>query len=176
MSRSERNSGRPKDGVLKAAGVLAGSAARELRRLIAVRLRAEDDPEDDLPTLRAMLDYLKEEEQKKRDYKLDPDSPKHVVILTEALDHALEMIGRTGKEVLFAILEERYGLGPTDIVTRPGQFMSALQHLLGNSALVIETDMLLFIKEKRAVRGWSLEDAVDKLKAADQEPGSKLEP
>jgi len=131
----------------------------------------EDDPEDDLPTLRAMADYLKEEEPKKSDHKLDPNSPRHVVVLTEALDHALEMIGRTGKEVLFAILEERYGLRSTDIESRPGEFMSALKHLLGNSALVIETDMLLSIREKTTVRGSSLEDAVDKLKAAYQEPG-----
>jgi hypothetical protein len=162
---------------LKATGVLAMSALLDLRRVFRSRLRVRDERDDDLPTLRSLIDYLKEEESKKRrDYRLGPNTPEYIVVTVEALDNALDMIGRTGKEVLYAMLEERYELRPTDIALKPGQFMSALRHLLGNSALVIETFMLYNIDEKTRVRGWSLEDAVYKLKAAYQKRGSQRGP
>jgi len=150
---------------------------RDLRGLPALRLRARQDPEDDFPTLRALVEYLKKEESRKgSDLKFEPDTPRYAVVVIEALDHALVIIGRTGKEALYAMLEERYGLRPADIASKPGQFVSALQHLLGHSALVIEKEMLAWINETTPVRGSSLEDAVDKLKAAYPSAGSRLGP
>jgi len=163
--------------LIRAAVLAAGSAVQGLSVLYAIRLRVQQDGDDDIPTLRALVDYLKKEESKKRrDYKLEPNTPQYIVVLIEALDHALDMIGRTGKEVLYAMLEERYELRPTDIALRPGEFMSALRHLLGHPALVIESEMLAWIKETTEVKGWSLEDAVDKLKAAYPDPGSRHDP
>jgi hypothetical protein len=124
--------------------------------------------DDDLSTLKDLAGFLREEESKKKKggQQQDPNAPEYVAIVVEALDNAFDMIGRTGKDVLYTMLEERYELRTTDVATKPGEFMSALRALLADSALVIESYMLSFIAEKTQVRGWSLEDAVDKLKAA----------
>jgi hypothetical protein len=136
-------------------------------RLLSVRYDGDDDVEDS-SALRSLTDYLKEEEAKKKkeEKTLPADTPQYVVILFQALDNALDMVGRTGKDVLYTMLEERHGLKTTDVASKPGDFMSALRALLESSAMVIESYMLAYVSETTGVRGWSLEDAVDKLKAA----------
>src|SRR5690242_6291336 len=113
--------------------------------------------------LRDLTDYLKKEEEESRTRKeetkqLPPDTPFYVAIVVEAFDHALDMTGRIGKDVLYTILEQRHDIRPIDIPFRPGEFVSALRSLLESSALVIESYMLAHIKEMTGVSGWSLEE------------------
>jgi hypothetical protein len=123
---------------------------------------------EEQPALRDLADYLREEESKvkKETRPLPYGAPAYARILAEAFDSALDMTGRMGKEALYALLEKQHNIVPIDISSKPGEFMSVLRSLLESSALVIETYMLAHIKEMTGVAGWTLEDAVDKLKSA----------
>ncbi len=86
-------------------------------------------------------------------------------LLAGAFDAALEMIGRSGREVLYGLMEQRYGLKPTDIPTKPGVYMSALGAILARSASVVEKYVLDLVKEKTGIEAHTLEEAVAKLMA-----------
>lgn len=88
----------------------------------------------------------------------------YVAIVVGALDSSLEMIGRTGTQVLHQIFYERYGLRRDDVVRRTGAYMSALKDMLGSSAAVIEKYMLRQLEEETGVRANSLEEATHLLK------------
>ncbi len=87
-----------------------------------------------------------------------------MAIVVGALDNSLEMIGRTGTQVLHQIFYERYGLQRDDVVRRTGAYMSALKDMLGSSAAVIEKYMLRQLEEETGVRANSLEEATYLLK------------
>jgi len=124
-----------------------------------------DGDEEELPTLRWLADYLRQEESKKKEaHRPDPNAPQYEVILMEALDDALDMIGRSGKDVLYQMLEERYGFGPSKLASEPGRFLSAMRHLLGHSELVVENLMMKTIAGQTDVKGETLEEVVAKLK------------
>jgi hypothetical protein len=85
-------------------------------------------------------------------------------VLVKSLEQALEMIGRTGREVLYGLLERRYALKPVDIANKTGVYISALRDVLGSSCDVIEKYMLSQVREETGVEANSLEEAVFKLK------------
>jgi len=74
------------------------------------------------------------------------------LVLIRALDYALDVVGRMGKEVILSTLEERNGLRAEDILTQPGSFINALRVLLGESCDVIEVSMLEKIEEETGLR------------------------
>ena len=87
-------------------------------------------------------------------------------LLVESADAALEMIGRSGREVLYGIMERRYDLRPRDIVDKTGLYASALRDLLGSSCTVVEHYILMRVKDKTGIEAHTLEEAVFKLKKA----------
>ena len=88
----------------------------------------------------------------------------YVAIVVKALDDSLEMIGRTGTEVLQQIFFERYGLKRQDVAYRTGTYMSALKDMLGSSGPVIEKYMLREIEEAAGTKANTMEEAVHLLK------------
>ena len=123
-----------------------------------------DDTRSDSWALKDMVESLN---------KKDPSAsvPEASVILTgyqailvKSLEQALEMIGRTGREVLYGLLERRYALRPVDIANKTGLYISALRDVLGSSCDVIEKYMLGQVREETGVEANSLEEAVFKLK------------
>jgi hypothetical protein len=100
----------------------------------------------------------------KPEQKEDPPLTGYTALLADALDKALEVIGRSGRDVLYGILDARYGLKPVDIPEKTGQYMSALRDILGSSATVVEKYALSHIKDKTGVDAHTMEEAVEKLK------------
>ena len=86
------------------------------------------------------------------------DLPRSSLILMEALDHALDSVGRTGKEVLFAVLERQFGLRREDVSLKPGPYMAALRSALGESCRTIEDLTIVEVRDKEGVAGWNVEE------------------
>src|SRR5882672_3315733 len=67
-----------------------------------------------------------------------PPVPEFVSVFVDALEKALEMIGRSGTEILHSHLLRTYGLQKEDVALRPGLYMSALKVMLETSCDAIE--------------------------------------
>ncbi len=85
-------------------------------------------------------------------------------VLVASLDKALEIVGRSGREVIYGLMERRYGLRAEDIVTKPGVYVSGLRDLLGSSCIVVEKHALAEIRDAEGIDAHTIEDAVFKLK------------
>ncbi len=118
---------------------------------------------DDLPFLRELADELRNEKPART-----AQQPQNVStyrrIMAEAVDNALDLVGRLGKDVLYTMLEERHGLRLVDAAEKPGQFVSALRDVLGGSGTVIEHYSLTYIQEKTGISARSFEEAAHLLK------------
>jgi len=95
--------------------------------------------------------------------------------MVNALNYALDITGRVGKEVLLRMLEERHGLLPEYFLDRPGEFMGALMDLLGSSCAVLELEMLNYIKQETGVAAPNVEEAAFLLRKAEG-PGCTSRP
>ena len=79
----------------------------------------------------------------------------------KCVEEAMDMMGRTGKEVFLEIVYRRYGLVIDDVVDDPRQFMKALKLLQGtSSASILERHALDGLEQKLKVSASSLEQAV----------------
>lgn len=85
-------------------------------------------------------------------------------VLVTSLDKAMEIVGRSGREVIYGLMERRYGLRAEDIVTKPGVYVSGLRDLLGSSCIVVEKHVLAEIRQTEGIDAYTIEDAVFKLK------------
>jgi len=135
---------------------------------------------DESPFLRDLAESLikKESEAQQQGQQQPPQEkkvPGYVLMVAESLDHALEVVGRSGKETLYRVIENSFGLQKEDIASRPGQYMSALRSMLGESCNSIEKYMLDYIEERTGVSGISLEDTVEMLRAADRKKREQQE-
>jgi len=86
------------------------------------------------------------------------------LVLVRALDYALDVVGRMGKEVILSMLEEEHGLRVGDMLARPGPYISALRHILGESYGVVEMRMLQKVEKETGLRDRDLESTVELLK------------
>jgi hypothetical protein len=93
---------------------------------------------------------------------VEPTRP--VLVLIRALDYALDVVGRMGKELILSMLEDRHGIHAEDILTRPGQYLSPLRDILGDSYEVVERRMLQKVEEETGLRGSNLESTVELLR------------
>lgn len=84
--------------------------------------------------------------------------------MVRALDYALDVVGRMGKEVILSMMEERHGLRAEDMLLRPGPYMAALRDIFGDSCELIEMYMLQKVEEETGMRDWNLESTVELLK------------
>ncbi|MDA4127175.1 MAG: DUF3227 domain-containing protein [Thaumarchaeota archaeon] len=89
-------------------------------------------------------------------------------VVIQSVDNALDVIGRTGREVFFEILEKRYGVTKDEIAESPGKLTSTLKLMLDSSAAVIEGYAVREIKERMGVEASSLEEAVELLKSRER--------
>jgi hypothetical protein len=78
----------------------------------------------------------------------------------KCVEEAMDMMGRTGKEVFLEIVYRRYGLVIDDVVDDPRKFMRALRLLQGSSASILERHALDGLEQKLKVSAASLEEAV----------------
>src|SRR5579863_4619477 len=92
-------------------------------------------------------------------------SPALRVSVLACINKAMEIMGRTGRDVFFEILQRRYGVSEVDIVDYPGKFMTALKLMFDTSAYVIESHILDEIYRSSGVKGVSLEDVVATLRS-----------
>ena len=119
---------------------------------------------EDSWALKELADALKEGSAQRSEVVGAPELKGYRALLAESLDHALEMVGRSGREVLYGLLERRYDLRRGDIVDKPGLYVSALRDLLGNSCTLVERSILASVKEATGIEAHTLEEAVFKLK------------
>ncbi len=124
----------------------------------------ETELSDDSWALKELADVLKEGSAQATARVEEPELKGYRALLADSLDHALEMVGRSGREVLYGLLERRYGLRRGDIVDKPGLYVSALRDLLGNSCTVVERSVLRSIKDATGIEAHTLEEAVFLLK------------
>jgi hypothetical protein len=102
-------------------------------------------------------------------------SPAQRTMITSCVESALDLMGRTGKDVFFELLWRRHGVTKDDIIDNPGKFMTALKVLLDSSAFVLETYALDEIERNLKISAYSLEDAIAKLRARSIVPGTATE-
>ena len=115
--------------------------------------------------LKELADHLiKSSEETAQLQVQEPPLEGYRAFLAESLEEALEMVGRSGREVLFGILEKRYDLRRKDIVDKTGLYLSALRDLLGSSSTVVERQMLSSIRDRMGIDAHTLEEAVFKLR------------
>ena len=92
----------------------------------------------------------------------------------QCVDEALDVMGRTGKEVFYEILLRRYGLDKDGIVDSPGRFMTSLKVLMEGSARVLELYALDEFEKKLGISASTYEEAVATLKGRNH-PSRPLE-
>ena len=138
------------------------------------------------PKLRAMLrlsfdedSWVLRELAERIDAKESREAPQRkskasgaALVVMRAVSYALEVTGRTGKEVLYSMLERQYGIVPEEIILKPGPFMSALRDLLGPGAYVLEREMLGHIRVETGVNAHNLEEAADMLRKNESTGGT----
>ena len=90
--------------------------------------------------------------------------PPYVALLTGVLDEALEVVGRSGSEVVDAVLIGRYGIHKEDIAYNPAEYMSAMKDILDAGCEVLEKVMLEEIRKETGIVAMSMEEAVFKVK------------
>ena len=127
----------------------------------------------DSSPLRDLAEHLKKQAPPKRQADSLEAMPAYVSAILEAFDNALVMIGRSGTEVFHDMMHQIYGLERVDIARKPGQYMSALKVMLDSAADVIESYVLREIKKSRDLSARSIEDAVNKLRDADEATGQE---
>ena len=90
--------------------------------------------------------------------------PPYVTLLTGALDEALQVVGRSGSEVVDTVLIGRYGLHKEDIAYNSGAYMSAMKDILDAGCEVLEKVMLEEIRKETGIVAMSMEEAVYRVK------------
>ena len=78
----------------------------------------------------------------------------------KCVEEAMDMMGRTGKEVFLEIVYRRYGVVIDDVVDAPRIFMRALELFNGSSASILERHALDGLQKKLKISASSLEEAV----------------
>ena len=90
--------------------------------------------------------------------------PPYVALVIRALDEALKVVGRSGSEVVDAVLTGRYGLSKEDVAYNPGAYMSAMKDILDAGCEVLEKVMLEEIRKETGIVAMSVEEAVFRVK------------
>ena len=90
--------------------------------------------------------------------------PPYVAVLTDALDEALKVVGRSGSDVVDTVLIGRYGLHKEDIAYNPGEYMSAMKDILDAGCEVLEKVMLEEIRKETGIVAMTMEEAVFKVR------------
>jgi hypothetical protein len=80
--------------------------------------------------------------------------------IIKCVEEAMDMMGRTGKEVFLEIVYRRYGVVIDDVVDAPKKFMKALELFNGSSASIMERNALDGLERKLKISATSLEEAV----------------
>jgi hypothetical protein len=80
--------------------------------------------------------------------------------IIKCVEEAMDMMGRTGKEVFLEIVYRRYGVVIDDVVDSPHKFMRALELFNGSSASIMERHALDGLERKLKISASSLEGAV----------------
>jgi hypothetical protein len=98
-------------------------------------------------------------------------------VVFESIDDALSVMGRTGRDVFYEILERRYGLHKSEMADSPGRLMSTLKVMFDRTSRVFEIHALENIAEKTGIRAGSLEEAVDMLRGTGRNmEGARVHP
>jgi hypothetical protein len=80
--------------------------------------------------------------------------------IIKCVEEAMDMMGRTGKEVFLEIVYRRYGVVIDDVVDSPRKFMRALELFNGTSASIMERHALDGLERELRISASSLEEAV----------------
>jgi hypothetical protein len=120
-----------------------------------------------MSTLRDLADHIRKEKEKAP--KAAEDTVTGVaLVMVDALDNALVMIGRSGTEIFHSTMKQVYGFDKADIALRPGEYMSALKALFDASSDMIEGYILREVRRTKNITAGSIEDAVNMLVEQEQ--------
>jgi len=114
-----------------------------------------------------IIEKIGEEDSRATVAPIRPQATGMRLVMANALNHALDITGRMGKEVLLRMLDDRYGLLPEHFMDKPGEFMGALRDLLGSSCSVLELEMLRFIRQETGINAPNVEEAAFLMKKAE---------
>jgi hypothetical protein len=118
-------------------------------------------------SLRRIVEKIKETDSQPVAAPKRPQATGARLVMVNALNSALDITGRIGKEVLLGMLERRHGLLPEDFIDKPGEFMGALRDLLGSSCGVLEVEMLRYIKQETGIAAYTIEETAYLLKKSE---------
>lgn len=95
---------------------------------------------------------------------MSPERPSFSDIILGCLDRALNIVGGTGKQVVYEALENRYGIGRDQIPEHPDYLLKTMKVYLGSAADAVEKEMLIWIKEASGVDEDNLIEAMERLR------------
>jgi hypothetical protein len=81
-------------------------------------------------------------------------------MVIKCVEEAMDMMGRTGKEVFLELVYRRYGVVIDDVVDSPSKFIRALELFNGASASIMERHALDGVERKLKISASSLVEAV----------------
>ncbi|MBI2183324.1 MAG: hypothetical protein HYU39_00030 [Thaumarchaeota archaeon] len=66
--------------------------------------------------------------------------------ILQCVDHALSLLGESGRDAVYFYIERSFGLKKHDIPTKPQELIDALDRIFGGGATVLEQVMLREVK------------------------------
>ena len=85
-------------------------------------------------------------------------------IVLSCIDRALNIVGGSGKQVVYEALEDRYGIGRDQIPEHPEYLIKVMKIYLGRAGDAVEKEALIWIKEASGVSSSTLLDAIEELR------------
>lgn len=73
-------------------------------------------------------------------------------LLEEAIEEGLNVLGKSGKQMLFFHLEKSYSLKKHEIIVKPDAFEAAIQQIFGDGAKVLEKLILKSMYSKLGLK------------------------
>lgn len=134
-------------------------------------MKREGSNLSDSSALRDLANHLREQAPPVVHQDVNELIPSYALVILEEFDDALIMIGRSGTETFHGAMKQIYGLDKTDIVLKPGAYMSALKAMLDASSDMIEGYILKEVRKKRNISAGSIEDALKMLKESEKVSG-----
>jgi hypothetical protein len=86
-------------------------------------------------------------------------------LVSQSIDNALDLMGRTGRDIFLEILDKKSGMTKDRMAETPHRLMTTLELIFDSSAAVIEEYALRGIKERTGIEASTLEEAVAVMEA-----------
>ena len=95
---------------------------------------------------------------------MKPSRPSYSDVLLSCLDRALNIVGQSGRQVVYEALENRYGVKREQVSEHPEYLLKIMKVYLGSASEPVEKEALYWIKQDSGIDANSLVEAIEALK------------